>query len=76
VSVGQGLFLAVAAAVWTTGYVLACGVWPFARCTKCEGAGKAFSPRGQYWKPCKRCSGSGKRLRTGRRVWLVLRGRT
>jgi hypothetical protein len=59
---------------WFGGYVIACWIWPFAACRKCEGAGKFRSPSGRAWRNCKRCKGSGKRVRGGVRVAEWLRG--
>lgn len=50
-------------------YLLACRIWPFKNCRRCNGNGKRRSPSGKAWRICKRCSGNGRRLRTGRRVW-------
>lgn len=44
-------------------------LWPHAKCRKCTGSGKLFSPLGDdHWRTCPRCSGSGKRMRTGRQI--------
>lgn len=56
-------------------YAIACGIWPFKACRRCDGASKLRSPSGHAWRPCPRCKGSGRRLRTGRRVWLALTGK-
>jgi hypothetical protein len=56
----------------TVGYIMACAVWPFASCRKCDGAGRHRSPSGRAWRYCHRCHGTGARLRTGRRVYNYL----
>lgn len=66
--------LTLLAAVWLALYVLACVVWPFAACRRCDGTGKRRSPSGRAWRPCGRCGGAGRRVRLGRRVWPT-RGR-
>lgn len=60
--------------LWGGGYVLACWIWPFAACRRCDGAGRFRSPTGRAWRNCKRCKGSGKRVRFGVRVAEWLRG--
>jgi hypothetical protein len=60
--------------LWCAGYVVACWIWPFAACRKCDGAGKFQSPSGRAWRNCKRCKGSGKRVRGGVRVAEWMRG--
>lgn len=68
-------FAAVSAAIlWTLGYAIACRVWPFADCRKCEGKGRFRSPSGKAWRRCRRCKGSGERVRVGRRLWTWLAG--
>jgi DnaJ-class molecular chaperone len=62
----------LAGTVWVAGYVIACRIWPYANCRKCEGAGKFRSPSGKAWRNCRRCKGSGSRVRYGRRVWTKL----
>lgn len=63
-----------AAALWAAGYVIACRIWPFAACRKCDGAGRFRSPSGKAWRHCRRCKGSASRLRYGVRVANWLRG--
>lgn len=49
--------------------VVACWMWPFKVCRRCDGTGRrpaAFG--GSAFRTCGRCSGSGKRVRTGRRM--------
>lgn len=70
--IGWAAAAAVVAGVW---YVMACAVWPFAACRKCEGAGKFRSPSGRSWRRCRRCKGSGERVRVGRRLWTWLAAR-
>ncbi|BEL07802.1 hypothetical protein Q0Z83_059930 [Actinoplanes sichuanensis] len=72
-SQGWMSFWAVTAAIlWAAGYVIACRVWPYAACRKCEGRGQFRSPSGRAWRHCRRCRGSGSRVRYGRRVWSKL----
>jgi len=65
VAAGAGL-------LWLAGYLIACRIWPYKDCRKCEGAGRFRSPSRKAWRPCRRCKGSGSRVRTGRRLltWL------
>jgi hypothetical protein len=58
----------LAALAWTAGYAIACWIWPFTACRRCDGNGKLRSPSGRAWRRCRRCRGSGGRLRAGR--WL------
>lgn len=55
-------------------YITACVIWPFGACRKCAGLGRFRSPTGRAWRACKHCRGTGARVRTGRRIWDVLRG--
>ena len=64
----------VAGLLWSGGYVVACWIWPFAACRKCDGSGKFRSPSGRAWRLCRRCKGSGKRVRYGVRIAEWLRG--
>jgi hypothetical protein len=64
--------LLVLALVTGVGYVLACAVWPFTACRRCEGTGKRRSPSGKAWRQCGRCDGSGRRVRAGRLVYELL----
>jgi hypothetical protein len=50
-------------------YGLACAIWPYAACGRCEGAGKIRSPGGKAWRACPRCHRTGERLRWGRRLF-------
>lgn len=54
------------------GYLLACRIWPFKACRRCDGNGKLRSPRKKAWRICPRCKGNGRRLRFGRRVWNLV----
>jgi hypothetical protein len=62
----------VAALAGGFGYVVACRIWPFTGCRKCDGRGQFRSPSGRAWRHCRRCKGSGSRVRTGRRIWTWL----
>jgi hypothetical protein len=57
-------------------YALSCWVWPFARCSVCDGRG-AHSPKNnrRVSRPCWWCKGAGRRLRIGRRVANAVRSR-
>jgi hypothetical protein len=54
-----------------TVYVLACAVWPWTSCGRCEG-GRKRSPSGKAWRNCRSCGGTGKKVRLGRRMWTYL----
>jgi hypothetical protein len=58
---------------WLAGYAVACWIWPFDACAKCEGIGRKKSPSGRAFRLCRRCKGTGRRIRTGRRVFNWLR---
>lgn len=62
----------LAGAAWLTGYGLACHLWPFTACNRCQGSGKRRSPSSRHFGHCRRCHGTGRQLRTGRRFlnWL------
>jgi hypothetical protein len=63
----QVAVLAVAALIVSGLYLLACAVWPYANCARCDGAGKSRSPSGKKFRNCPRCKGTGRRKRLGRR---------
>jgi hypothetical protein len=52
------------------GYLIACWIWPFRACRRCQGAGRFRSPSGRAWRHCRKCGGRGAQLRTGRRIWI------
>jgi hypothetical protein len=58
--------LCLVAAVWLVGYLIACAVWPYRRCGRCQGTGRRRSPSGRAWRPCRRCEGRGHAIRAGR----------
>lgn len=62
--------------VAVAGYLIACWLFPFAACFRCEGSGKKRSSSGRAWRRCRRCKGTGSRLRFGRKVgnWLARTG--
>ncbi len=62
------LYLAATALISFGGYLIACWLFPFAACCRCEGSGKKRSSSGRAWRKCWRCKGSGARLRFGRKV--------
>ncbi|WP_202874896.1 hypothetical protein [Kribbella kalugense] len=49
-------------------YLLACRIWPYAKCTRCSGSGKSRSLSGKKFRDCPRCKGTGRRRRIGRRL--------
>ena len=49
-------------------YLLACAIWPYANCDRCDGSGKSRSPSGKKFRNCGRCKGAGRRERLGRRL--------
>lgn len=55
-------------------YALACWIWPFKACRKCDGTGKKRSPSGRAFRLCRRCDGTGRRLRAGRWIYNRLSG--
>lgn len=57
----------------TLGYCLACAVWPFVPCPRCQGSAQQHAPIGRAFRICRRCRGTGLRLRLGRRLWNHLR---
>lgn len=59
--------------LWAAGYAFACWMWPFTKCSKCDGTGKHRSPSGKAWRKCRRCKGSSSRIRTGRLIFNKLR---
>ncbi|MEW2357897.1 hypothetical protein [Spirillospora sp. NPDC029432] len=67
--------LLVIALLALAGYAIACALWPFRACTRCDGTGKFRSPSGRAWRYCGRCSGKGAQLRLGRRIWNGLNKR-
>lgn len=58
------------------GYAVACLIWPYTACRRCEGAGKFRTSSGKAWRKCPRCKGSGERLRLGRKILNRYRRRT
>ncbi|TDD75801.1 hypothetical protein [Actinomadura rubrisoli] len=67
-------FLAIAFLI-AAAYAIACWLWPFRACARCDGAGKFRSPSGRAWRYCRRCDGKGAQLRLGRRLWNGLNKR-
>ncbi|MGW7684867.1 hypothetical protein ACWGID_29275 [Kribbella sp. NPDC054772] len=64
----QVAVLVIAALILTGLYLLACAIWPYANCARCNGAGKSRSPSGKKFRNCPRCKGTGRRKRIGRRL--------
>jgi len=62
----QVAMLIVAALLFGGVYLLACAVWPYANCTRCDGSGKSRSPGRKAFRNCPRCKGTGRRRRFGR----------
>jgi hypothetical protein len=69
------LLMAGIGLLWAAGYVVACAIWPFTSCRRCDGKGKHRSPSGKAWRKCRKCKGSGTRIRGGRRIWTWLRNK-
>jgi hypothetical protein len=65
-----------AAVVAAPVYWFVCWMWPFTDCRRCKGFGRFASPSGKYRRRCRKCKGSGERVRTGRRIWTWLAGKT
>ncbi|HEX6513947.1 MAG TPA: hypothetical protein VF049_00085, partial [Nocardioidaceae bacterium] len=63
------VIVTVVALAAVVAYIVACALWPFAVCRRCEGNGKRISPTGKRFGNCRRCHGTGRRLRIGRRLW-------
>lgn len=61
--------LILAALAVTLGYAVACWIWPFKSCPRCDGTGKKRSPSGRAFRLCRRCTGTGRRLRAGRWIY-------
>lgn len=70
-----GILIFLALVVAVTGYAVACRVWPFEDCPRCNGSGTKRSPSGRAFRLCRRCKGAGRRVRTGRRFWIWLSGK-
>jgi hypothetical protein len=61
--------LVILGVVWVIFYLIACAIWPWRSCPRCEG-GKRRSPTRRAFRDCRRCGGRGRRLRLGgRRLW-------
>jgi hypothetical protein len=67
VTAASALILALLAV--TVCYAVACWIWPFKACRKCDGTGKRRSPSGRAFRLCRRCDGTGRRLRAGRWIY-------
>lgn len=61
-----GPVLVAAAVVWLAGYLVACWIWPFRNCRKCDGTARVKSPSGKAFRRCRKCKATGRRLRFGR----------
>lgn len=60
----------------TAGYLLACWIYPFTNCRRCNGTGKRRSILGgRSFALCHRCHGNGRQLRIGRHILNHLRER-
>lgn len=59
---------------WLAGYALACWLWPFKHCSKCDGTARIKSPSGKAFRRCRKCKATGRRLRLGRHVYNLARG--
>jgi hypothetical protein len=67
-TVAQAATVALIVTIAAALYLLGCLIWPFGKCRRCKGAGKAKSPFGRAYRHCPRCQGSGLRIRLGRHV--------
>jgi len=56
-------------------YAAECWLWPYAKCSWCEGSGRRDSPDRRHWGDCRHCEGRGRRLRVGRWVFNKLAAR-
>jgi len=72
--VTAAITLTLALLAVTLGYAVACWIWPFKSCRKCDGSGKRRSPSGRAFRLCRRCDGTGRRLRAGRWIYNRLAG--
>lgn len=70
------LILTAAALILAIGYAIACWLWPYGFCRRCDGSGKRMSPSGRHFRLCRRCKGTARRLRIGRRIHNYLRHAT
>lgn len=59
--------------LWVAYKAIQCWLWPFAKCSKCDGTGKWMSPTGKNWATCRRCEGKARRLRTSRKIFNYLK---
>ena len=66
------IFLILAGLIVTLGYAMACWIWPFKACRRCDGLGRRRSPSGRAYRHCRRCHGTGGRLRAGRWIYNFL----
>jgi hypothetical protein len=66
--------LFVLGVAWMLAYIVACWIWPFARCRWCKGSGKRSSPTGRAFGHCRHCKGTRRRVRLGRRLWTAVNG--
>ncbi|MBB6565776.1 hypothetical protein HPO96_17470 [Kribbella sandramycini] len=58
-------FAVAALVLLTAAYLASCRIWPYANCTRCNGAGKSRSPSRKAFRNCPRCQGTGRRERAG-----------
>ena len=49
----------------TLGYLVACWLFPFGHCRRCDGSGKRPSPSGRTFRLCRRCDGTGRACASG-----------
>lgn len=65
------LFRAVCLVVFVAvpAYVVACRIWSYSACRRCEGQPHFRTSSGKAWRKCPRCKGTGERIRLGRKIW-------
>lgn len=57
----MNLFLLITAGIVV--YLLACRIWPYVKCPRCNGGGRHPSPTGAAFRLCSRCGGTGRKRR-------------
>lgn len=61
--------LVIAAVLAAVGYRVSLWLWPYTRCSRCEGTGRKGGSNAKRWGPCKKCGGSGRQERLGVRLF-------
>lgn len=74
--IGGPTLVALAVAAAGVLYLVACHLWPYARCLRCRRTpGKRRAWWGSSWGDCRWCAGRGKRIRAGRKMLDAWRDR-